>query len=103
MSIEHVFASIRPYRNGDRKALPCPSARTSGTSDTRAWPARGCRHILGVATAGESVVGFVSVQFHDWNGLAQLHGLSVDPRHARRGIGTQLVDVTYVKFFGPPE
>jgi ribosomal protein S18 acetylase RimI-like enzyme len=35
--------------------------------------------------------GFVSVQFHHWNRLAQIHGLAVRADLHRRGIATALV------------
>jgi ribosomal protein S18 acetylase RimI-like enzyme len=34
--------------------------------------------------------GFVTVELHEWNGLAQLHGLAVDPASRRRGAATAL-------------
>jgi ribosomal protein S18 acetylase RimI-like enzyme len=44
-----------------------------------------------VALTGEQVVGFASVQVHQWNRLAQLHGLAVHPARLRQGIASQLV------------
>ena len=38
-----------------------------------------------------SVRGFASVELHEWNGLAQLHGLAVDPASRRRRAATALV------------
>jgi ribosomal protein S18 acetylase RimI-like enzyme len=38
-----------------------------------------------------SLRGFVSVELHEWNSLAQLHGLAVDTAHRRRGAATALV------------
>jgi ribosomal protein S18 acetylase RimI-like enzyme len=35
--------------------------------------------------------GYVSVQFHHWNRLAQIHGLAVRARLHRRGIASALV------------
>lgn len=51
------------------------------------------REVYGVyiATADDSVVGFVYVQFHEWNRLAQIQGLAVNPSYQRRGIAAQLV------------
>lgn len=52
------------------------------------------REIYGVyiATADDgSVVGFVYVQFYEWNRLAQIQGLAVDPRYQRQGIAAELV------------
>jgi ribosomal protein S18 acetylase RimI-like enzyme len=37
--------------------------------------------------------GFISAQFYDWNSLSQIHGLAVDPKRGRRGIGSRLVGV----------
>lgn len=44
-----------------------------------------------IATIEDSVVGFVYVQFHEWNRLAQIQGLAVDPSYHRQGIATKLV------------
>jgi ribosomal protein S18 acetylase RimI-like enzyme len=51
------------------------------------------REVYGVylATVGDSVVGFVYVQFYEWNGLAQIQGLGVDPSYQRQGIAAELV------------
>jgi ribosomal protein S18 acetylase RimI-like enzyme len=51
------------------------------------------REVYGVyiATVGDSVVGFVYVQFYEWNRLAQIQGLAVDPSYQRRGVATELV------------
>lgn len=47
----------------------------------------------GVYTAikGAMFVGFVYVWFHEWNRLAQIEGLAVDPRYQRQGIASMLV------------
>jgi ribosomal protein S18 acetylase RimI-like enzyme len=44
-----------------------------------------------VALTGNQMVGFASVQVHQWNRLAQLHGLAVHPARLRGGIASQLV------------
>lgn len=44
-----------------------------------------------IAEAGSSVVGFIYVQFHEWNRLAQIQGLAVDPGHHRQGVASELV------------
>jgi|SRR5919112_1627538 ribosomal protein S18 acetylase RimI-like enzyme len=44
-----------------------------------------------VATLEGSAVGFVYVQFYEWNRLAQIQGLAVDPSYQRRGIAAELV------------
>jgi ribosomal protein S18 acetylase RimI-like enzyme len=44
-----------------------------------------------IATVGDSVVGFVYVQFREWNRLAQIQGLAVDPSYQRKGIASELV------------
>jgi ribosomal protein S18 acetylase RimI-like enzyme len=44
-----------------------------------------------VAMADGAAAGFVYVQFHEWNRLAQIQGLAVDPSRQRQGIGTALV------------
>jgi predicted N-acetyltransferase YhbS len=38
-------------------------------------------------------VGFVAAEFCGWNRLVQIHGLAVDPRLRRGGIGSRLVEV----------
>lgn len=44
-----------------------------------------------VAQVGDSIGGYVSLQFYDWNRLAQLHGLAVDPIFRRLGLAAALV------------
>jgi ribosomal protein S18 acetylase RimI-like enzyme len=51
------------------------------------------REVYGVyiATVDDSMIGFVYVQFHTWNRLAQIQGLAVDLSHQRQGVATELV------------
>jgi ribosomal protein S18 acetylase RimI-like enzyme len=51
------------------------------------------RRVYGVflAAVGSSVVGFIYAQFHEWNRLAQIQGLAVDPGYHRRGVASELV------------
>jgi ribosomal protein S18 acetylase RimI-like enzyme len=44
-----------------------------------------------LAMVGDSVVGFIYVQFYEWNRLAQIQGLAVEPGRQRQGIASQLV------------
>lgn len=44
-----------------------------------------------VAISGETVVGFLYVQYYAWNQLCQIQGLAVDPDFQRRGIASSLV------------
>jgi ribosomal protein S18 acetylase RimI-like enzyme len=44
-----------------------------------------------IAKAGDSVAGFVYVRFHEWNRLAQIEGLAVEPSRQRQGIASELV------------
>lgn len=52
------------------------------------------REVFGVyiATMDGSAVGFVYVQFHEWNRLAQIQGLAVEPSYQRQGIAAELVE-----------
>lgn len=45
-----------------------------------------------IATIGEVPIGFIFVQFHAWNLLAQIQGLAVDPNYQRQGIASALAD-----------
>jgi ribosomal protein S18 acetylase RimI-like enzyme len=45
-----------------------------------------------VALMSQEMVGFIYVQFYEWNRLAQIQGLAVDPHYHRRGIARALVD-----------
>jgi ribosomal protein S18 acetylase RimI-like enzyme len=99
MSIEHVFASVRPYVDADGEGIGAllrahnwPERYVQGQREAAAAFSLSPSGETLVAAAGESLLGFTTVQFHDWNRLAQLHGLAVAPEHVRRGIGTQLVD-----------
>lgn len=51
------------------------------------------REVYGVyiATVEDSAVGFVYVQFYEWNRLAQIQGLAVDLSYQRQGIAAELV------------
>lgn len=51
------------------------------------------RSVYGVfiAAEGSTVVGFIYVQFYEWNRLAQIQGLAVDPDYHRRGVASELV------------
>ena len=44
-----------------------------------------------VALSGETVVGFLYVQYYAWNQLCQIQGLAVDPEFQRQGIASALV------------
>ena len=48
-------------------------------------------YVVYIATFGDSVVGFVYFQFHEWNRLAQIQGLAVDPGYQRQGVAAALV------------
>jgi ribosomal protein S18 acetylase RimI-like enzyme len=54
-------------------------------------PAPGTRGKIYVAEFEGRPVGFVCVEFREWNRLGQLHGLAVDPALKRRGIASALV------------
>lgn len=45
-----------------------------------------------IAVVESAVVGFIYVQFHEWNRLAQIQGLAVDPQYHRQGIASMLVE-----------
>ena len=45
-----------------------------------------------VAIHSDIAIGFIYVQFHVWNQLAQIQGLAVDPAYQRQGIASALVD-----------
>jgi ribosomal protein S18 acetylase RimI-like enzyme len=53
--------------------------------------APGTRGKIYVAEFEARPVGFVCVEFREWNRLGQLHGLAVDPDLKRRGISSALV------------
>ncbi len=44
-----------------------------------------------LARVEDSVVGFIYVQFYEWNRLAQIQGLAVEPSYQRQGIALKLV------------
>lgn len=45
-----------------------------------------------IAIHGDIAIGFIYVQFHVWNQLAQIQGLAVDPAYHRQGIASALVE-----------
>ena len=44
-----------------------------------------------MASQGAVVIGFIFVEVHAWNRLAQIQGLAVDPAWHRKGAGAMLV------------
>ena len=44
-----------------------------------------------LAHADDLPVGFIYLELHEWNRLAQIHGLAVDPGYQRRGVARELV------------
>jgi len=45
-----------------------------------------------MAISGNTVAGFLYVQYYAWNQLCQIQGLAVDPEVQRQGIASMLVD-----------
>ncbi len=52
---------------------------------------QGCNSAVFVADLQESIMGFVFVEHHEWNRLAQIQGLAVDTAHQRNGAASALV------------
>ncbi len=44
------------------------------------------------AVVDSTLLGFIYIQFYEWNRLAQIQGLAVDPRYHRQGIASLLVE-----------
>lgn len=44
------------------------------------------------AILDSTVAGFIYIQFHEWNCLAQIQFLAVDPQHHRQGIASMLIE-----------
>jgi ribosomal protein S18 acetylase RimI-like enzyme len=49
-----------------------------------------------IATRVGAVAGFISLQVHGWNRLAQIHGLAVRHDQRRRGCATRLIEAAEV-------
>lgn len=47
-----------------------------------------------VAEQDETILGFSSVTLHPEDFLGAIHMMAVDPRHRRKGVGTQLIDAS---------
>jgi ribosomal protein S18 acetylase RimI-like enzyme len=45
-----------------------------------------------LAVLESTLIGFIYVQFHEWNRLTQIQGLAVDPQYQRQGIASMLVE-----------
>jgi ribosomal protein S18 acetylase RimI-like enzyme len=45
-----------------------------------------------IAMTSDVPIGFIFVQFHVWNLLAQIQGLAVDPSYQRQGVASALVN-----------
>ncbi|HEY6407222.1 MAG TPA: GNAT family N-acetyltransferase [Ktedonobacteraceae bacterium] len=44
-----------------------------------------------VAEQEDHLLGWIAIEFREWNRLAQIQGLAVDPSLHRQGIATQLI------------
>jgi ribosomal protein S18 acetylase RimI-like enzyme len=44
-----------------------------------------------IAAVADVAAGFLYVQFYEWNRLAQIQGLAVEPSYQRQGIASELV------------
>jgi ribosomal protein S18 acetylase RimI-like enzyme len=93
-----MATDLRPYRSSDRegiatllKAHAWPDEYIEGQLSAAAALTVPENGAVFVATADESLAGFVSVELHAWNRLAQLQGLAVKPDLLRQRVGTRLV------------
>lgn len=89
---------VRSYRGSDRIAVERVLRGLGWGERFVAGQLRGVDRLSELRTAAVfveddagSLRGFVSVELHEWNNLAQLQGLAVDSTHRRRGAGSALV------------
>ena len=90
---------IRRYAHGDRDAIAAllrgqgwAERYVAGQLDAAGRLSESAHGATFVCTTDGTLAGFVSVEIHSWNQLAQLQGLAVHPDWLRRGVGTQLVE-----------
>jgi ribosomal protein S18 acetylase RimI-like enzyme len=91
--------SIRPYRESDRAQVTALLQEHGWASRFVEGQLRAAANLalsdngatLVAATAG-LFAGFVSVEIHGWNSLAQLRGLAVSRSVLRHGVGASLVE-----------
>jgi GNAT superfamily N-acetyltransferase len=93
-----VHVHVRAYEPGDAS----PIAATLRSHDWEERYVRGQLQAVDALAHGDhgrvlvaevdgDVIAFVSIELHEWNRLDQLHGLAVQPRSLRQGIGARLV------------
>jgi GNAT superfamily N-acetyltransferase len=90
---------VRAYRLSDRSAVERILRALGWDERFVAGQLGAVDRLSGVSAAAVfveedvgSLQGFVSVELHEWNDLAQLHGLAVEPAHRRRRTATALVE-----------
>ena len=90
---------LRTYSDPDHKAIAAllrahgwAEQYVAGQLDAVATLAASENGATLVATVDGSLAGFVSIELHSWNGLAQLQGLAVRPERLRQGVGVRLVE-----------
>lgn len=94
-----MSTDLRPYDDPDRKAIAgllrahgWAEQYVTGQLDAAAGLAASENGATFVATVDGSLAGFVAIELHAWNGLAQLQGLAVRPERLRQGVGARLVE-----------
>jgi ribosomal protein S18 acetylase RimI-like enzyme len=90
---------LRPYRAHDQEGIAA-LLRAHGWEQRYVTAQLDAASALAASGKGETVVadvdgelaGFVAVEFHSWNRLAQLQGLAVQPERLRRGVAGRLLE-----------
>ena len=90
---------LRPYDDPDERAIAAllrahgwAEQYVTGQLDVAATLAASENGATLVAAVDGSLAGFVAIELHSWNGLAQLQALAVRPEQLRQGVGACLVE-----------
>ena len=94
--MEHIV--IKPYDNKDKATISLvlssvgwTTSQIEGQLDSLRKLSSSMKDKVFVCVSNSKVIGYISIEIHTWNNLAQIHGLLVDSSHRRSGIASLLM------------
>lgn len=67
------------------------SEQISGQLESVSCLSKSDNNLVAIAIERETVIGFLSLEIHCWNNLAQIQGLVIDMNHRRKGVASMLI------------